>query len=156
MASQFNCNILVLCPGIACVITWNNQGVTEITCVTGGLFDERGKNLTKARANEPRSPAPFSSRLRRWFERSINRKGLVSKISRKGCGDLIICVKKLTPIFITWESKMYKAEWCSKRKLSDIPQSRQWIKQTYPSRKWHQIPVETNKRCGVYCAPLNF
>ena len=30
--------------------------------------------------------------------------------------------------------------------LSDIPQSRQWIKQTYPSRKWHQIPAETNKR----------
>ena len=30
--------------------------------------------------------------------------------------------------------------------LSDIPQSRQWIKQTYPFRKWHQIPVETNKR----------
>ena len=41
---------------------------------------------------------------------------------------------------------MYKAKWCSKRMLSDIPQSRQWIKQTYPSQKWHQIPVETNKR----------
>ena len=32
--------------------------------------------------------------------------------------------------------------------LSDIPQSRQWIKQTYPSRKWHQIPVGANKRDG--------
>lgn len=54
-----NCNILVLCPGIACVSNWNNQDVTEIACVAGGLFDERGKNLTKARANEPRSCAHF-------------------------------------------------------------------------------------------------
>ena len=136
----------MLCPDIACVTNWNNQDVTEIACVAGGLFDGQGKNVTEARANEPWSRASFSSRLRRWFERSTNKKGLPSKISRKGCGGLIICFNKLTPICITWESKMYKAKWCSKRMLSDIPQSRQWIKQTYPSRKWHQIPVETNKR----------